>query len=98
MTLGYSIMSNSVSTAVFAVVVFVILHTAAILYEEHQLSQLFGEEFAAYCRSVPRLIPRWQSRSKGSFTWRGVLNNKEHVSALFAAAVALAFALRMWLG
>jgi protein-S-isoprenylcysteine O-methyltransferase Ste14 len=35
------------------------------LFEEPQLAQRFGADYAEYCRNVPRLLPRvrpWEAR------------------------------------
>ncbi|MDO8585834.1 MAG: isoprenylcysteine carboxylmethyltransferase family protein [Armatimonadota bacterium] len=94
MTVGYGVISNSLAAAVFAIVLFGMLHTAAILYEERQLSKLFGQEFTEYCKSVPRLFPKWPRGEPRQYSWRQAIENSEHKSALFAAAAALAFAAR----
>ena len=97
MTLGFIVVSNSLAVAAFALILFCALHTSAILYEERELSKIFGEEYAEYCRSVPRLIPRWPMGGPEQFSWRQALDNSEHKSALFAAVVAAAFAAKLFL-
>jgi protein-S-isoprenylcysteine O-methyltransferase Ste14 len=33
-----------------------------LLYEEPTLQRKFGEEYEAYCKSVPRWLPRFRAR------------------------------------
>lgn len=73
-------------------VFFVTAYIAIVAAEEKYLSSKFGEEYARYCRDVPR----WTIRFKGlgatlgdmSFSWRRVIS-KEHSSAFTWIIAAL---------
>jgi protein-S-isoprenylcysteine O-methyltransferase Ste14 len=52
---------------------FLALYFGLIPAEEEFLATKFPEEYAAYCRNVPRLIPRltpWSGAAKKKFDWR----------------------------
>jgi protein-S-isoprenylcysteine O-methyltransferase Ste14 len=52
---------------------FLALYFGLIPAEEEFLSRKFQEEYAAYCRNVPRLLPRftaWPEAVKTPFDWR----------------------------
>ena len=53
---------GSVVVLAYAVALFVGFHAFVLLYEEPMLRRQFGAEYAAYCRRVPRWIPRLQPR------------------------------------
>lgn len=55
---GEAVWFGSRALAAYAVVLFLVLHLRVVTYEEPRLTGLFGAEFAAYRRSVPRWIPR----------------------------------------
>jgi protein-S-isoprenylcysteine O-methyltransferase Ste14 len=44
--------------AVYTAVVCVAFHLVVLLYEEPQLTRLFGDDYAKYRAAVPRWIPR----------------------------------------
>jgi hypothetical protein len=51
------------------------LYFGLIPAEEEFLGQKFPEEYEAYCRNVPRLVPRltaWPESAKTPFDWRAV--------------------------
>jgi hypothetical protein len=60
---GFSVMAWAlVPFLPVAFVLFLFLqYYLIILLEERELSQLFGETYAAYCRRVPRFFPRLNS-------------------------------------
>ena len=43
---------------VYAAVAFLVMATFVIAYEEPTLRDQFGDDYVAYCRDVPRWIPR----------------------------------------
>jgi protein-S-isoprenylcysteine O-methyltransferase Ste14 len=54
---------------------FLALYSGLIPAEEEFLSQKFQDEYRAYCRHVPRLLPRftaWAGAAKAPFDWRAV--------------------------
>ncbi len=54
------------------------VYSHVIPYEEAYLSEKFGEEYEAYCRAVPRLLPtlRGYPRRQGVFRLREGLTNE----------------------
>lgn len=47
---------------VYALGVALAFHLFVVLYEEPTLRRTFGAEYAAYCRAVPRWLPRFRRR------------------------------------
>jgi hypothetical protein len=45
-------------------VLFGILYPAVVEQEERRLKEIFGDVYEAYCRKVPRWIPRWSLYSE----------------------------------
>lgn len=94
--LGYCVMANDLPVLIAAMALFCIFHGAAILYEEWYLTDLFREDFVSYCKSVPRLFPRWRAtNSAAGYSLKQVFENKEHLSAIWVLVTILAFALRI---
>lgn len=56
--LGHFLWFKFISLIVYLVVVFVIVHSFVIFYEEPTLKRKFGEAYERYCERVPRWIPR----------------------------------------
>ena len=56
--LGQGLFLTSTSVLVYAAVVALAFHLFVVLYEEPTLRETFGAEYVAYCREVPRWIPR----------------------------------------
>ena len=55
---GQGLFLASTSVLVYAAVVALVFHLFVVLYEEPTLRETFGAEYVAYCREVPRWIPR----------------------------------------
>jgi protein-S-isoprenylcysteine O-methyltransferase Ste14 len=56
--LGEAILFASSGLLVYAVLVGVLFHLFVLAYEEPSLRRKFGSEYEAYCRRVPRWLPR----------------------------------------
>lgn len=52
----------SLGVALYAVAISVLAHLAVVYVEEPELRERFGPEYEAYCREVPRWIPRLRRR------------------------------------
>lgn len=50
---------RSLSIAVYLVIAVVGFHAFVSIYEEPTLRRLFGQQYEAYCRAVPRWLPRF---------------------------------------
>ena len=108
LTIGYVLLSGlGVSypplVAVIAwatmIALFLVFHLAAIFSEERFLKEKFGEPYAAYLRSVPRLFPRLlparcaKEGDQGHFAWNQAVRNRELTTAGVTLIVCLIFAL-----
>ena len=93
-SLGYLIMCNRPVVLAIGVVLFWILHGAAVAYEEGLLREKFGEEFEDYCCKVPRFIPRLSRLSgQGRFSIGQVMSNEEYRGVVTAALLSTVFGL-----
>ncbi|MGI6296035.1 MAG: methyltransferase family protein [Armatimonadota bacterium] len=84
--LGYLIMCQRLDAFIIGIILFWILHGAAVAYEERLLTEKFGDDFKVYCKVVPRFIPRIGSGGgQGSFSFGQVMANDEYRGAAAAA-------------
>jgi protein-S-isoprenylcysteine O-methyltransferase Ste14 len=95
MAIGFSVMGDNLLIALVAMALFCLLHGSAIACEERYLSGVFGEKFDAYCKSVPRILPKWPRRGSHTYSFRLAIENREHISSVFAAIISLIFAARI---
>jgi protein-S-isoprenylcysteine O-methyltransferase Ste14 len=58
MIFGQGLLLGSVAVLIYGACVAVAFHLFVVLYEEPALRRQFGAEYVAYCRRVPRWIPR----------------------------------------
>ena len=87
----------AVALAVVVLGVMVVTYAVIIPYEEAFLARTFGEPFAAYLRSVPRVVPR-PPASPGHGTYRPeVIWRAETRTFITFAVVLVVLALRLWL-
>ena len=97
MFIGYSLMTRVVSVWAPILLLFVITHWGAVIWEEAYLSAKFGGMFEAYCRRVPRLVPGLTPRfSVSGFSLAQAWINREQVSALGTTVVIAIFALKLF--
>jgi protein-S-isoprenylcysteine O-methyltransferase Ste14 len=61
--LGIALMSNRITLIIGLMGAFLFIYHRLIQREEAFLRQTFGEEYEAYCRRTPRLIPRLENYS-----------------------------------
>lgn len=94
MSLGYFVMCSRTDVLIIGTVLFWILHGAAVTYEERLLREKFGDDFANYCKIVPRFLPRLSGyKGQGSFSFRQVMANDEYRGAATAALLLTVFGL-----
>lgn len=62
--LGFACVANYLILYVWAALSLPLLYVIVVL-EERELSQRFGPAYAAYCRRVPRFLPRWNAERTG---------------------------------
>ncbi len=60
--LGEALVLGSVVLLAYAAGIWLIFHLFVLLYEEPTLRRQFGTEYEAYCRRVPRWLPRLGNR------------------------------------
>ncbi|MBW2374327.1 MAG: isoprenylcysteine carboxylmethyltransferase family protein [Deltaproteobacteria bacterium] len=56
--LGEALLLGSGVLLAYAAGIWLLFHCFVLLYEEPTLRRQFGEEYEAYCRNVPRWLPR----------------------------------------
>ena len=97
--LAYCFMSGHWLSFLLVPPLFFLVYGAAVVIEEQMLLKVFGEQYAAYCRRVPRFIPRLRlpQRGHGHFDWRQVLENKEYVNVIWVGILSSLFVLRLFL-
>lgn len=59
--LGHFLWSKAWVVLAYTAVVWLGFHLFVVLYEEPALTRQFGESYRAYCRQVPRWLPRLRS-------------------------------------
>ncbi|HEU4752965.1 MAG TPA: isoprenylcysteine carboxylmethyltransferase family protein, partial [Armatimonadota bacterium] len=97
---AYCFMSGRWESFLFVPPIFFALYGAAVSTEEAMLHKLFGEQYARYCREVPRLLPRFGARGPGNgqFSWRQVWLNREFINVAWVVVLSVLFTLRLfWL-
>lgn len=95
---AYSLMSGHWASFFFVLPLFALVYGAAVATEEAMLHKVFGESYAAYCRRVPRFVPRLTPAEPrhGKFCWRQVMANKEYVNVVWMAVLSGLFILRLF--
>ena len=58
MLIGQGLLFGSPAVLVYAALIALAFHVFVLVYEEPTLRQTYGAEYDAYCRRVPRWIPR----------------------------------------
>jgi protein-S-isoprenylcysteine O-methyltransferase Ste14 len=64
MVVGEALAFGSASLGVYAAALGLAFHAFVVLYEEPTLGRMFGEEYAAY----RRMVPRWLGRARPGAT------------------------------
>jgi len=91
---GYALMTWRLVVAIPVLLLFVIFHGGAVLYEEEDLRRRFGQAYIDYCKRVPRIIPRLTKNvSAGRFSWEMVMRNNEYRSIAGTLALTVLFGL-----
>ncbi len=91
LTLAATCLSELLWFIPIIVLLFLIQYVPIVLWEEQVLTARFGEEYAAYCRRVPRWIPRWSRWPSGEATptyrWRAAFWSERSTLATLTALV-----------
>lgn len=64
--LGETLCFQSVTPSAYLLLFWLAAHLLVVFYEEPHLKQTFGPAYEAYCRAVPRWIPRFPDMKKNS--------------------------------
>jgi protein-S-isoprenylcysteine O-methyltransferase Ste14 len=98
LAIGYALMSGRWGSFLFVVPLFCLVYGAAVTTEEAMLHKLFGQQYAEYCRHVPRFFPRitrGRRREPGRFDWRQVAANKEYVNLIWMVVLSGLYLFRL---
>ena len=96
--IGFALAAARWEVGVLLVVLLAAVYRPVIQTESARLAETYPEAYADYAREVPLFFPRPPKKSaasQGSFSWRRVLDNREHVSLAGWFAAALLLWLRM---
>lgn len=58
--IGWALITGSLPLYVYAFIVAVVFHLRVVLYEEKEMTRLFGEQWEQYRATVPRWGIRWR--------------------------------------
>ena len=92
--LGMSMLLGDPKAYLFSALTFAVLYLTIIPAEERFLLGEFGAAYRDYCRTVPRLLPRWRNRvSVGAapFRWRSSIGELRIAGILVLVYAALLF-------
>ena len=71
---GAGMAFETITMTLIFTMLFLATHLPTIYAEEKHLRDVFGEAYVAYCRAVPRLIPRaWQPIGPSQITFNSLL-------------------------
>jgi len=74
LTLGATFISELLWMVPVVFALYLIQYVPIVLWEERNLSERFGPQYAGYCQQVPRWIPRWPQAKLGAvppaYQWR----------------------------
>jgi protein-S-isoprenylcysteine O-methyltransferase Ste14 len=94
---GFCLIYNSVLCYAVGIPFFAFAYLAIIAAEEQYLGQRFGDEYAEYCRRVPRLFPSFRGLSRTlegmEFDWHRLVR-KEYGSTY--AGICVILVLLLW--
>lgn len=62
--IGFGLYLHSISILLLCVVLFLLVNLFVVFFEEPNLSGKFGATYEAYCKAVPRWIPKPHSRGR----------------------------------
>ncbi|MFQ5752829.1 MAG: methyltransferase family protein [bacterium] len=94
---GMGIIYNSMWGYILAYSFFIFGYLAIVMAEEDFLTKKFGVEYEAYCKSVPRFVPRFagirETLSSGSFDWLRFLRKEYNMMCIWVSSVVV---LEIW--
>lgn len=99
--IGFALATARWEVGVLLAVFLILVYAPVIQTEAARLAETYPEAYAEYAREVPLFLPRpprfpkKDAANDESFTWRRVIENREHVTLLGWLATALVLWLRM---
>ncbi len=94
---GLGLIANNFWWYLLMLPLFIVVYVSIILAEEEFLSREFGQHYAHYCLSTPRLVPRftglWRSCTMVTFDWQRVLRKEYGVACSW---MSMATGLLIW--
>jgi hypothetical protein len=99
--IGFAVATARWEVGVLLAAFVLLVYAPVIQTEARRLAETYPEAYAEYAREVPLFLPRpprfpkKRAANDQSFTWRRVLENREHVTLLGWLATALLLWLRM---
>ena len=98
-SVGYFCMCDRLDVWIIGTALFWLFHGGAIAHEEKLLREKFGEDYAGYCKRVPRFLPRAASLAgNGEFSWKQAMLNNEYRGAAAALVLSVLFGLMAYRG
>ena len=92
-SIGYFAMCGRPEVWIGGAALFWLFHGGAVMHEEKLLHERFAEQYAEYSRRVPRLVPRLRVvRGEGTFSWRQLVMNNEHLAVAATVIMCAIFA------
>ncbi len=97
---GVAIAANSWATLILGISLGVFMYICIVAAEEQYLLGRFGEAFKAYCRDVPRWLPRpgalFRSSEPMQFRWRRLLVKEYGTPFGWVSAIILVTLFNFW--
>jgi len=81
--LGFCVMSGILWVAALALLAFAMIYRPVIREEAAHMAKLFGEDYRRWSAEVPLFFPRLTAapHQTGAFSWKLVLQHREHKNA-----------------
>ena len=97
---GLALASNSLATLLCALVLAMVAYAAIVAAEEHYLRGKFGAAYEAYCRAVPKWLPR-PGAMRGlladtTFHWRRVIVKEYGTPFAWIGILCLIVIYQLW--
>jgi len=94
--IGFALATARWEVGLLLAVFLAAVYVPVIRTEAARLAEKYTEEYAEFARQVPLFLPRPpRQSSSGSFSWRRLVENREHVTVVGWLAGALLLWLRM---
>ncbi len=96
LTVGVTCISKLLWAVPIVAALYLIQYVPIVLWEESVLAERFGADYVAYCRRVPRWLPRWRRSARGgspiSYQWRASFWSERSTFGTIAVLLVLMIA------